>query len=645
MKSSPYLHMALLLAGVGLVYCNSLQGSFHYDDFHSIVENPHIRDSANSWAFFSDPSLFSVDPDKAMYRPLPLLSYTFNYAFGAYQVLGYHLFNIGIHLLCSLLVWRLGLKLGFGDSGGLLAALLFALHPLATEPVNYISSRSESMGALAYLGGFWSYLSWRSAAAAAPRRGWYLASLAAFVAGLLSKSIAITLPAVLLAYEFCMGAGSTRWARLKPLLPYHLGYWLLGAAYLLLIQQLLRAALDSPVRTLDVQIWTQLKALVFYAKLSAMPVGLNVEHQFAAATTPAHTAVLLSALVLISAIWAAWRGVSRGASFWLLWVGLSLAPTLLVPLNVLVNEHRLYLPVAALALLGGRAWAGLGSRCALRYALAAGLILFGVLSFQRNAFWENELSLWQDAVAKSPRMPRAQVHLGNALRQLGQLPGARAAYEAALDLDADHRAARTNLGNLYYEAAATDSSGARQFYLRAAQHYQQVLDVDPTYREALNNLGGVLEVLGRAEEAMAVYGRALAAHPNFAPAYFNLGQLKIRENDFAAGIGFLKRGVELEPTASSYFELGNAYVRQQDLEQAARAYRQACRLDGREVSYFYNLGEVLLGLGQRQLEAGDESGALQTWGGARRRFLQVVDLDPDYRGAQLRLRQLRERLP
>ena len=63
------------------------------------------------------------------------------------------------------------------------------------------------------------------------------------------------------------------------------------------------------------------------------------------------------------------------------------------------------------------------------------------------------------------------------------------------------------------------------------------------------------------------------------------------------------------------------------------------------MSYFYNLGEVLLGLGQRQLEAGDESGALQTWGGARRRFLQVVDLDPDYRGAQLRLRQLRERLP
>jgi protein O-GlcNAc transferase len=174
-----------------------------------------------------------------------------------------------------------------------------------------------------------------------------------------------------------------------------------------------------------------------------------------------------------------------------------------------------------------------------------------------------------------------------------------------------------------------------------------VLGTDPTYREALNNLGGVYVVLGREEEAMKVYGRAVAAHPNFAAAYFNLGRLKLGQDHLAEGAAFLKRALELYADAPTYYELGNAYVRQKQLGEAAKAYRQASRLDGQQVQYLYNLGEVLLGLGQQDWETGDELGALQRWGEARTRFQQVVGLDPGFRGggAQLRLRQLEERLP
>ena len=101
---------ALLLVCL-LGYANSLSGSFHYDDFHSIVDNPHIRTLRNAPAFFIDPLMFSGDPDKKMYRPLVLLSYAGNYALGGYEVRGYHLVNILLHLGCSLLVWRLGLRL------------------------------------------------------------------------------------------------------------------------------------------------------------------------------------------------------------------------------------------------------------------------------------------------------------------------------------------------------------------------------------------------------------------------------------------------------------------------------------------------------------------------------------------------------
>ena len=197
---------------------------------------------------------------------------------------------------------------------------------------------------------------------------------------------------------------------------------------------MVKVALGSPVRSLDSQIWTQLKGLVYYAKLMVMPVGLNVEHPFAVADSPAQAAVLLSVLVLISAALLAWRGLSRWALFWLVWGGVSLAPTLLVPLNVLVNEHRLYLPLAGFAVLAGGGWSYLAHRASLRYAVLAALALAGILGFYRNRVWENELSLWGDAMAKSPGMPRVHVHLGNALRQDRQLPRARAAYEAALAL-------------------------------------------------------------------------------------------------------------------------------------------------------------------------------------------------------------------
>ena len=158
----------------GLCYMNFGGGVFHYDDFHSLVDNPHVRSLANIPAFFADPSAVSADAEKKMYRPLLLVTSALQYAAHGYEPLGFLLVNLLLHVAASLLVGALATTVLGSRPAGLAAALFFAAHPLASAPVNYISSRSESMGALAYLGGFWSYLSWRSAAVAAPRRGWVI---------------------------------------------------------------------------------------------------------------------------------------------------------------------------------------------------------------------------------------------------------------------------------------------------------------------------------------------------------------------------------------------------------------------------------------------------------------------------------------
>ncbi|MBI2505309.1 MAG: tetratricopeptide repeat protein [Candidatus Latescibacteria bacterium] len=580
-----------LLAGLAvLAYANSLQGSFHYDDFHSLLNNPHLRSLGQVPAFFVDPSYFSADPDKAMYRPLLLVTYALNYAVGEYATLGYHLVNLALHLGCALLVWRLGLQGGAGQAGAWAAALLFALHPLATEPVNYISSRSESLAALGYLGSLSLFLGRRQGAA-----------LLCFALALLSKEMAITLPAALwLAERFALNR-QPRWRE-------HLPFWGMGVLYLGL---LLSFGLIGPARhgagprDLWTQLWTQAKAAPYYLKLALMPVGLNVEHAFAEAAHPWHPAVWCSLLLIASLIWLGWRCWPRTGVIWLALALAALLPATLVPLNVLVNEHRLYLSLAFLSLGSGLAWERVRSyqwHGVVILGLCAGLVV------QRNREWRDELSLWGAALRHSPSMPRGHAHLGLALLRAGDREGARREFEQALRLDPEHRAARTNLGNLYYEAAGAqaDSAAARGYFERAAAEYEQVLKLDPEYKEALNSLGSVYLMLGRTAEAGQVYQRVVSLSPNFPEGYYNLGLALLRLGQYGPAIAAYQQALRLHPDAETW-----------------------C-----------SLGEALLLEGQQAQRQGAPDGGRQQWQEAGRCFSQALSLDPGNARAALRLRQL-----
>jgi len=574
----------LLLAGaVLLAYANSLHGSFHYDDFHSLLNNPHIRSLGAVPRFFADPQLFSSDPEKAMYRPLLLVSYALNHAAGQYHPTGYHLVNLALHLGCAFLVWRLALQAGAGQAGAWAAGLLFGLWPLAGEPVNYICSRSESLAALWYLGSLSLFIGGRPGGA-----------LLCFGLALGSKEMAITLPAALWLADHFLG-------QRRPWRGY-LPFAALGLAYVALLWSfgLIGGGGKPGPRGLGAQLWTQIKAGVYYLKLIAMPVGLNVEHAFAEAQGPGQPVVWLGLLLLVSLAWLGWRQRSRPSLLWPALAGLALLPATLVPLNVLVNEHRLYLPLAFLAVGAGLAANGLWP---YRRLGLAGLVLGAALVAQRNREWTDELSLWRAAAARSPQAPRARVHLGEALRQGGDLAGARREFDAALRLDPGHRAARTNLGNLHYEAALTqpDSAAAQREYALAAAQYEEVLRRDPDFREALNNLGSIYLVLGRVVEAAQVYERVVALSPHFPEAHYNLGLARRRQGQYAL---------------------------------AAEAYRQALGLRP-DAETWCNLGEVLLLQGQ-----GASDGGRAQWQEALNCFRQALAMEPGNPLAATRLRQM-----
>ena len=133
-------------------HLNSLPGAFHYDDAHSISENVAIRHSANILQFFVDPALFSSESSMAMYRPIVVLSYALNYALSGLSPLGFLFFNLLLHALVAVVVLLFLEQWLARASTVWWGAAVFALHPVNTQVVNYISSRSEGLAALGVIG-------------------------------------------------------------------------------------------------------------------------------------------------------------------------------------------------------------------------------------------------------------------------------------------------------------------------------------------------------------------------------------------------------------------------------------------------------------------------------------------------------------
>ncbi|MBI2502390.1 MAG: tetratricopeptide repeat protein [Candidatus Latescibacteria bacterium] len=562
--------LALIAAGGLALFANTLDNSFHYDDAHSIVDNPHLRSLTQIPRFFVDPGTFSAMPEARMYRPLLLTSYALNYALGGAEVWGYHLVNLILHLANVWLVWLLGRRLA--GKGAWLACLLFLLHPVVSEPVNYISSRSALMATFFYLLGLWLVV--RAGEEELRPRHLVWVGLC-YAAGLASKEIAFTFPLAAGLY-LCLLAPRRPWRLLT-------GPAVLSVVYLLWTRAIVGKAMGEPVRALGAQWATQLKGVVFYGWTLVAPVHLSVEPQFSVAKGWGEGAVVLASLLLVSAAVVLGKGSSRTALFCLGWSALALLPSALVPLNVLVNENRLYLPLAALALgLGGMSrWLG-------RTWLLA-LLPLALLCFLRNQAWQDELSLWTDAVRKGPLMARPYVNLGKAYLEAGQYPEAIAASRRALELNPELDRAHYNIGTAYLHQDHLEE---------AIASYRRALEIRPELIEAHNNLGNAYLEQGRSAEALAEYRQALAIQPH-PSIYHNLGKAFLNMGQADSAAAAFVQSLALDPeNPEAHKGLAKAYRSRP--QEALALLQEALRRWPQERAFWLLRGDILLGLGQEQ---------------------------------------------
>ena len=567
---SALLGGALIILAAFAAYRNSLSAPFVFDDRSRILENQHIQHAPLSEAAGGTS------------RPVVQLSLALNYAAGGFDVRGYHVFNLIIHILAALTLYGIVRRTLAGErlrsrydlTAGWLsfaAAMLWLLHPLQTESVTYIIQRAESMMALFYLLTLYCVI---RGAEGTKGRLWYAAAVIACAVGMGCKPVMVTAPVMVLLYDLVFLTGSLRETLRRRV-------WLysgLAATWLLLLVLLEDGGQEwrtsagfsyQPIRPVEYML-TQPGVILHYLRLSVWPHPLCLDYAWPIARTwisivpPA----ALIAILLLATVWL-WKSMPS-LGFVCTWFFLTLAPSSsVIPIADAAFEHRMYLPLAALAVLvviGIHALAGRSS-VGVFLALAVGL---GFLTAQRNEDYRSELAIWSDTVAKRPNNPRAHYGLGVALVDQSRIPEAMSEYAVALRIKPDYAEAHYNLG---YALASQDKVP------EAIAEYDAALRIKPDYAEAHYNLGTALASQGRIAEAMTQFTAALRINPDNSKAHNNLGTALAEQGRIAEAMTQFTAALRINPDNSeAHNNLGTALAEQGRIAEAIAQFREALRL-------------------------------------------------------------------
>ncbi len=502
MRLNPHRFLLFLIILIGLVlYANSWAGSFVWDDEFLVVRNSYIRDWQGVFAIFTtELRQFEVTITSNFYRPLQALSYRLDYCFGRLNPFGYHFSNTLLHISVALLLYRLISLSSKNRIIALLTSLFFLVHPAHTEAVSYISGRAEPLVAFFLLLSLFLFI---KHSYFPDRAGYYFGSLFSFVLALLSKEIAVVFPLALIAYGLCF---------LKPRPPSlkgssirhpYLWFILLSAGYLLLRLSLINFAgrlILTSKESLSVRAAGFFKAFLYYLGILVFPHNLHLERQMALPASFFEAEVLFS-LILLAGFFAlivyALRRKQALLSFGLLWFFIFLFPVAnLIPLDVAIAEHWLYLPSMGICLAFSAAISGLYNqrffapfKKALIYVLVLILAAYSALTVRQNRRWRNPLTLYSWVLKHNPGSFIVHNNLGIVYLRQGSINEAITQFKQALELKPDYLNAHNNLGNAYAYQGLFDL---------AIAEYEQALRLNPGLFVVRNNLNRVHEMAAEA---------------------------------------------------------------------------------------------------------------------------------------------------
>lgn len=573
------LFILLITIALPLIYGNIYHAEFIFDDYVNIVDKPGI----NSFIPSLDGAVNAATEQPNGGRWLPNLSFAVNYYLGGGNPFGFHIVNIFIHIVNSLLCYYLcvttlnfpALKNTFKhkEEIALIATLLWAVHPLQTNAVTYIVQRMTSMSTLFYLSALLCYIYGRLKFKERIRSTLlFTAGILFWIMALKSKENTFILPAILFAYELFF-LNPPDWKKdYRKLLAWSLVSLAVIAGCIVfflgtniwdhIIQSYVGRNFTMPERLL-----TESRILFFYISLLVypFPARLNLNHDFSishAIFSPPQTALSLAGLAVMIALIPLLFKRYRLISFAIVWfLGNLLIESTIVPLE-LIYEHRLYLP-AIIPLLAAVATAYRFSEkkpWLARTSCILIIVLFSLWTWQRNEIWHDNIRLWNDVISKSPQNARAQNNLGVANNRLGDKRGAE-------------------------------------------KHFARAIEADPEYRVAYQSLASLYISQNRLKEAERILQKALTRSTYLNPSaiYHSLGIVAQKSGRYQKAITYTQLALKLDrKNLDAMVTLGIAYGKLGDLKKAYTTFREA-NLHGLEtVDLYNNWGIIAFELGQTQ---------------------------------------------
>lgn len=607
--------LALLAVSIALIYLKTLNYPFLFDDLEYIVGNEEIRDLANFW------------PPEGT-RFLGFLSFALNYHLNGLDVTGYHAVNILLHLGNSILVFLITFTLfrtpllkdskvckieGLPFGVALISAMIFATHPVQTQGVTYITQRIASLSTFFYLLALLNYAGGRikdltSSGGAKVR---YAVAFTATTLAMISKEISFTAPFVILLFDAAFFPPEPHRVKLRRVAPFLATLVIIPLA--LLAPELGIGGGDNikdDIRRLQVEelmnlspyeyLLTQFSVIATYLRLIVLPIWQSVDYHF-----PLHTSLLslhviapliLEATLFIGAV-AIFMKARRGkdglkiiVSGGIIWFFIALSiESSIIPIQDVIFEHRLYLPLGggAMALGGILAYATeeIRRRFAPSTSPALGAIYMAIIisiplggtAYLRNNAWASDLTLWKDVTVKQPLKARGHYNYGRALKNRGDLDGALREYKETVRLKADYANGYMNMGNIYFNRG-------RPYW--ALKEYLTALEYEPENPSVLYNLGNLYLHIGNLNEAERHLKGAIVHKPSHKLARCRLGKVYINQGRLEDSIKEFEEVLKENPNYTIA------------LRGAIEAYRLVVKNSPNYGAAYYRLGELLLKVGE-----------------------------------------------
>lgn len=535
----------------------------------------------------------------------------------------FHTFNIFLHITNVLLVFailRTALRHGFDEIrpkteidnipgiefSASVGALLFALHPLQVEPVAWVTGMKDLLYGLMSLLAIMGYISYSVAAknpgsAVEKKVLYYILALTAFIFALLAKPTAVVVPLVLLVLD--------RWVFNRPLKDsvLALGGWFVLSGALAVIA---KSVQQDGYPVLSTPLWTRPfiagDALAFYLYKLILPFQQAIDYGRASTYVIQQWWIYVTWLIPVLLGIGIW--FTRKRAPWLASMGIFvvfLAPVLgFIPFNFqfysTVADRYLYLSMLGAAL--SVSWVCFRyQKTVVKVVCVTVIVLLGLRTSYQLPVWENETTLYKNALKSNPLSYLSHYNLGVAQANHGKLDEAIANYEKAVEINPRYVKAYYNLGNtlsdlgkldaavINYEKAIEHNVGYAKAYYNlgitlveqrkleeAANRFRQTIKMKPDHLEAHINLGIVLSAQKKLNDAVVQFREALRINPDYAKTNEQLGLALLKQDQIKEAIHHLTRAVTIRPNyAEAHYYLGIAYRKQGDLKKAVRHFGKA----------------------------------------------------------------------